>query len=291
MIVEAVPNFSEGRDPGFVADVRDVFAASGCKVLHATLDPDHHRSVVTVTGSPREVERGAVAAARLAASRLDLRGHRGVHPRVGVLDVLPFVPLAGIGMDQTVRLARRVGGGIEALGVPVVYYGRASTPPGRGLASIRRLAARGPDRADGSGPGGGEGTEWRAHPTAGATCVGARPLLLAWNVDVEGVSLEAAREVAAGLREAGGGFRGLRALAFRLPRQRRLQVSMNLEDPSVTDPWDVFAALALKVEGAGGRVLGTEVIGMLPDQLADPERAAAMGVRDWSEERILSNHI
>ena len=287
-LVEVVPNFSEGRDPDFVAEVREVLAASGCRVLHATMDPDHHRSVVTAIGSPRDVERGSVAAARLAARRLDLRGHCGVHPRTGVLDVLPFVPLAGIGMDETVRLARRAGDAIEALGVPVVYYARASRPPGRGLASIRRQAARGSSRgSDGSAAGGAGEAEWRAHPTAGATCVGARPVLLAWNVDVEGVSLAAARTVAGGLREAGGGFRGLRALAFRLPRQRRLQISMNLEDPSATDPWDVFAALASQVEARGGRVLDTEVIGMLPDQLADPRSgppgcACATGRRSGS---------
>ena len=271
-VVEAVPNFSEGRDAAFVAAAADAFGSHGCEVLHTTMDPDHHRSVVTVIGSPEGVERGALAAARLALGRLDLGRHRGVHPRVGALDVLPFVPLRGVALADVVRLARRVGRAIARLGIPVHYYAGASDPPGRTLASIRRAGGA-------------------AHPTAGATCVGARPVLLAWNVDVEGLSLASARAIAGDIREAGGGFRSLRALALRLHRQRRLQVSMNLEDPSITDPLAVYRAIEERVVALGGRVVGTEVIGMLPDELADPARASEMRIRDWSEDRVLSRRV
>ncbi len=287
-VVEAVPNFSEGRDPDFVGAAAAAFASAGCEVLHTTMDPDHHRSVVTVIGSPRAVEMGAVAAAGLALRRIDLGAHAGVHPRVGALDVLPFVPLHGIGMDDVVRLARRVGDRIANLGIPVVFYGRASRPPGRSLAGIRRRAGEHPE-ADLAGrePGGGR-VHPVAHPTAGKVCVGARGVLLAWNVDIEDVPLEHARGIAARIREAGGGFPGLRALALRLTRQRRTQISMNLEDPARTDPLDVFRAIEREVRAVRGTVSGTEVIGMCPDQVAAPATVRAMGIRDWSGDRILS---
>ena len=297
--MEAVPNFSEGRDPEFVSEVAETFARKGCEVLHTTADPDHHRSVVTVIGAPRSVEDGAAAGARLARERVGLRVHRGVHPRVGALDVLPFVPLRGMDMAQAVRTARRAGGRISRLGIPVYLYGSASQPPGRRLASIRRggfealLAGEPADRARADYPGldgGGYPARLFAHPTAGTACVGARKVLLAWNVDVENVSLESARRIASGIRESGGGFRGLRALALYLPRQGRTQVSMSLETPDETDPMEVFAAVVAGVGRVGGRVAGAEVIGMAPDAITGSV-ARAMAIRDWSPDRVLSRRL
>ena len=298
-VVEAVPNFSEGRDPGFVSEVADAFVRTGCEVLHTTSDPDHNRSVVTVVGSPRAVEDGAVKAARLARRHVDMRGHRGVHPRVGALDVLPFVPLQGMDMSGAVKMASRVGDRIARLGIPVYFYGMASRPPGRGLPSIRRggfeaLVAEEPAGrrpADIPGlDGNGNPVHRFAHPTAGAMCVGARNVLLAWNVDIDGVCLEEARKVASGIRESGGGFRGLRALALFLPRQGRTQVSMSLETPDETDPMEVFAAIESAVGRLGGRVVGTEVVGMASDAVTDVV-AHAMDIRDWSPDMILSRRI
>lgn len=298
-VLEAVPNFSEGRDAGFVEAVRDAFGRAGCEVLHTTMDPDHHRSVVTVVGPPGAVEEGAVVSARLALERIDLRGHEGVHPRVGALDVLPFVPLRGLEMADAVRSARRAGARIAELGLPVYFYAEASTPPRRTLASVRRggfealLEGRGgcgaadlPGRDTGAA-----GVHRFAHPSAGAVCVGAREVLLAWNVDVEGLSHPAAKRIAAGIRETGGGFRGLRALAFHLPAQGRTQISMNLEDPAATDPVDVFRAIEQVASRLGGRVVGTEVIGLAPDALASPVAAREMRVRDWSGERLLGRGV
>ncbi len=290
-VVEAVPNFSEGRDPSFVAAAADAFAAAGCDVLDATMDPDHHRSVVTVLGSPRTIERGSVAAAGLALKRIDLRRHSGVHPRVGALDVLPLVPLRGIEMDEVVQMTHRIGSLIAGLGIPVHYYGHASHPPGRALAAIRRGGGGGP-KADLPGlDADGRPMHPRAHPTAGACCVGAREVLLAWNVDVEGLTMAAAREIATRIREADGGFHGLRALAFGLRRQGRLQISMNLEDPSRTHPIDVFRTIRVHAERLKGRVVGTEVIGLAPDQLGDPAVASEMEVRDWTPDRVLGHRL
>lgn len=297
-VVEAVPNFSEGRDPGFVAEVARGFVRTGCDVLHTTSDPDHNRSVVTVVGPPGAVEDGAVEAARLAREHIDLRAHRGVHPRVGAMDVLPFVPLAGMDMPQAVKTARRAGARIGRLGIPVYFFGGASRPPGRGLASIRRggfeaLVSEPSGRGQADLPGlerDGRTAHRFAHPTAGAACVGARGVLLAWNVDVEGISLQEAGSVATDIRESGGGFRGLRALALFLPKQDRTQISMSLETPGRTDPMEVFAAIVRRVGRLGGRVAGTEVIGMAPDAVTDSV-ARAMAVRDWSPDRILSRRV
>lgn len=298
-VLEAVPNFSEGRDPDFVAAIGSAFGRAGCDVLHSTMDPDHHRSVITVIGTPGAVENGAVAAARLALLSVDLRVHKGAHPRIGAMDVLPFVPLRGLEMADAVRSARRAGARIAELGVPVYFYAEASTPSGRSLAEVRRggfEALRegrgGCGEADLPGVGAdGLGVHRFAHPSAGAVCVGARGVLLAWNVDVKGISHAAAKGVASRIREAGGGFPGLRALAFHLPEQGRTQISMNLEDPAATGPAEVFGAIERELSRLGGRVSGTEVIGLGPDALAAPGTARALRIRDWSDERVLSRRV
>ncbi len=360
-ILEAVPNFSEGRDLDVVRGLVSAVEAAGAEVLDWSADPDHHRSVITFVGDPATVEEASVAVARAAFESIDLREHAGVHPRVGALDVLPFVPLVGAGMPEAVEVARRVGARIAEEGVPVYFYGEASDPPGRTLAPLRRggweairdgfpegrepdlpavvpaneaaranhaaaaqpdrpaaarsdeAAAARPDRpaaarsdqptaappdqpaaarADAStavrpdrphGP--------RPHPTAGATCVGARRLLLAWNVDVEGVSPEALRELASGLRETGGGFEGLRVLALELPRQGRTQISMNLEDPVGVSPFRVFLAVEEEVRRIGGRITATEVVGMIPDALVLPAAADRLRLLDPDPSRLLSSRL
>ncbi|NNM34377.1 MAG: glutamate formimidoyltransferase [Gemmatimonadetes bacterium] len=297
-IVEAVPNFSEGRDSRFVDRVVAAFRSRGAQVLDSSMDPDHHRSVVTVIGAPAHVAEGALAAAAIALDAIDLRAHRGVHPRIGALDVLPLVPLEGISSRELVSMAHALAHRIAALGIPVFFYGAASHPPGRGLASLRRggfeaLAAGGTlQTADVEGEAGpSSGPHRVVHPTAGATCLGVRPVLLAWNVDIRGVPLETLREIAGPLRERDGGFPGLRTLPLSLPMQGRTQISMNLEDPVRTPPEVVFKAIESEVLRRGGEVVDTEVIGMLPDALSTPEAAAQIRLRDWSEDRVLSNRL
>jgi glutamate formiminotransferase len=236
-VLEAVPNFSEGRDLAKVRALVDVISRTGIEVLDWSADPDHHRSVITYIGDPGKVEAASLDAARLALERIDLRTHRGVHPRVGALDVLPFVPLKGLEMADAVVSAHRVGGALGRMGIPVFYYAQASNPPGRGLAELRRGGFEAwaggfpPGRRPDEPPGAST-----PHPTAGFTCVGAREVLLAWNVFLAGVDLAAAREIARKMREREGGFRGLRALGLHLPHQDRVQISMNLEDPVGTSP-------------------------------------------------------
>ena len=289
-VLEAVPNFSEGRDRGRIRELVDVIAAAGVEVLDWSSDPDHHRSVVTFLGDPPSVEAAAVAAARFARDHFDLREHRGVHPRVGALDVLPFVPLEGLTLADAARSARRVGEALARdLGIPVYYYGEASSPPGRRLGDLRRGGfealregfpeERPPDLSAGRSA---------AHPTAGVTCVGARRVLLAWNLYVEGVELDPLRALASAVREIGGGFASLRALALRLESQDRLQLSMNLEDLDRTSPFDVFRHVEEEVARLGGRITGMEVVGMLPDPLVLPAAADRLSLLDCPPSRLLS---
>ena len=295
-VLEVVPNFSEGRDLEVVEAIAGAMADCGAEVLDWSADPDHHRSVITVVGSPEQVEDAAVAGARVAFDRIDLRRHQGVHPRIGALDVLPFVPLVGLTLDDARTVARRAGQRIaRELGVPVFFYGHASDPRGRPLAALRsggfeRLVEGWPvDRRPDLLPG-----EWAhpgAHPTAGACCVGARPVLLAWNVVLDGVTLDAAREIAREMRTVRSGLDGVRAMAVWLTSRSAVQVSMNLEDPDRTTPADVFAYLEGLVRKHGGSVRETEIIGMVPDQLLESVAAQRLRLQENTSTRMLSRRL
>lgn len=291
-VLEAVPNFSEGRDLEVVEGLVRTIASHDVEVLDWSADPDHHRSVVTFIGDPTDVEEAALAAARFAIDHIDLTRHRGVHPRVGALDVLPFVPLHDIEMADAVASAHRVGEGLAEMGVPVFLYGRASSPPGRRLAEIRRggfealAAGWPPGRLPDLPPGAAA-----PHPTAGVTCVGARPVLLAWNVVVSGLGVAEAREIATAIRERDGGFEGLRALGLRLEGQDRVQISMNLEDPERVSPLDVFGRIEAEARARGGDVVETEVIGMMPDTLVLPDSAGRLKLPDLGAARVLSRRV
>lgn len=267
-VLEAVPNFSEGRDPDFLDEAVRVASSCGVDVLDHSMDRDHHRAVLTLVGHPQDVEEAGVRLGFLARDRIDLTRHEGVHPRIGALDVLPFVPLYGCPMETAVRVAHRAGERLAAGGLPVYFYGRASDPPGRGLAELRRggfetLRQSVPRDRRPDLPGGHPGL----HPTAGAVCVGARLVLLAWNVWVRGVSAEELRPLAAALRERNGGFPGLRALALELPERGFAQLSMNQEAVEGADPLAVFERIESEVASLGGEIEGTEVIGMIPETL------------------------
>lgn len=294
-LLEAVPNFSEGRDSGVIDRLVAAVESEGARVLHRTSDPDHNRTVLTAVGTPERLVDGMMRAAEIAIDAIDLTRHEGVHPRIGALDVLPFVPLLGTPMDVAVAAAHRAGEGLAALGVPVYFYRHASRPPGRALHAVRRggfesvrggfSPGREPDLPS-KGP-----ARDAAHPTAGVTCVGARTILLAWNVYVRGVEMDALRGLVRRIRETDGGFTGLRALALELPSTGRRQVSMNLEDMEVTSPMEVFEAIETFVHTKGGEVEGTEVIGMIPDGLLVSAATDRVRLLGESRDRILSDAL
>ena len=288
-LVECVPNISEGRRPEVVDEIAAAFTGPDVLVLDRSSDPDHDRTVLTLAGRGLALVEAAVAGAVAAARLIDLTRHRGVHPRMGALDVLPFVPLgtatalrgaADPDLDcaaLALRAGRRIA---EEAGIPVYLYGAAARRPeraalpavrGRGFEAALRSARQAPLPAppDFGGPG--------PYPTAGATAVGAREVLVAYNVDLAGADLDLARRIASAVRERDGGLPAVRAMGVALEGRGLVQVSMNLLDYRVTPPAVAFAAVADLAAHAGARVVRSEVVGLVP--------AAALAGTDPAELR------
>ncbi|MCL8207853.1 MAG: glutamate formimidoyltransferase [Actinomycetia bacterium] len=265
MLVECVPNVSEGRRPDVLAAIRDQASAAGVRVLGVSADPDHHRAVLTLVGEGERMLEAAFAVAAEAVRRIDLRHHRGVHPRFGAVDVIPFVPLAGTPMAYCVELARRLGARLGAeLELPVFLYEQAATrPERRNLADVRRgqfegLAAR---LAGGDVPDFGPSSP---HPSAGAVAVGARGPLVAFNAMLGTADVAIARAVARAVRASGGGLAGVKALGLALPSRGTVQVSMNLVHPERTTLWRALELVRREAARYGVAVTGTEIVGFVP---------------------------
>jgi glutamate formiminotransferase/formiminotetrahydrofolate cyclodeaminase len=267
-LIECVPNFSEGRQVETLDALRAALTSvPGVRLLDVQADPSHNRSVFTLVAPPDAAAEAAFRAVRLAAERIDLRTHRGEHPRMGATDVVPFIPLEGVTMDDCVALARRLGERIGAeLGIPVFLYERAATRPERAnLADVRKgefeglrdLIGRDPARAPDFGPD-------RIHPTAGAVAVGARPFLAAYNVYLAGGGQPLARSIAKQVREASGGLKAVKALGLLVGSEG--QVSMNLVDIDVTPPHVAFEAVAAAARAAGSDAAWSEIVGMVPER-------------------------
>ncbi len=281
-LLEAVPNVSEGRR----LEVLERLAAAadgvvGARLLHWSADPDHHRAVFTLTGEAASLEAALAAFAAEAIARIDLTSHQGVHPRIGALDVVPLVPLAGASMSEAVAAARRLGETIAArCEVPVFLYEAAATRPERAsLATLRRggLAGLGARMAEPAwrpdfGPG-------ALHPTAGATAVGARDFLIAFNALLASSDVALARAIARRVRESSGGLPGVKALGLYLPSRDRAQVSMNLTDYRRTGLAAALTAVRHAAAALGTQVESCELIGLVPEAAlagtADDELLAA----------------
>jgi glutamate formiminotransferase / 5-formyltetrahydrofolate cyclo-ligase len=275
--LECVPNVSEGRDRYRLRRLAETVTAAGARLADLHHDVDHHRSVFTFFGAPETVERAALAFALLAVELIDLRTHAGVHPRIGALDVMPFVPLAGSPMTDAIAVAHRVGRALAAeTNVPVFFYEEAAIVPGRrdlpelrvggfeGLAERMRDQRWHPD----AGPA-------APHPTAGASVIGARRPLIALNAMLHSDDLAGARAVAAAIRErTPGGLAAVRALGVMLPSRGIAQVSMNLLDYRRTSARVVMDRLDAEAALRGFRVSHYELVGCAPaDALDDAARA------------------
>jgi glutamate formiminotransferase / 5-formyltetrahydrofolate cyclo-ligase len=266
-LVECVPNFSEGRRRDVIdALAGAVSATPDVQLLDRSSDADHNRSVLTFAGPLRAVADAAAAAVAVAVERIDMTEHVGQHPRLGAVDVVPFVPLGETSMDDCVELARDFGRRIaEAHELPVYLYARASTRPEREvLADIRRPQFEGlaeligqPAHAPDFGPS-------RVHPTAGATVVGARPFLIAYNINLETRDVELAKRIARRVRERSGGLPRVQALGMFLDEGECAQVSMNLLDHSVTPLWLVWQTVGEQARAEGVDVRESELIGLCP---------------------------
>jgi glutamate formiminotransferase/formiminotetrahydrofolate cyclodeaminase len=267
-IVECVPNFSEGRDRALVEAI--VAAASnvpGVVLLDSEMDADHHRSVVTFAGDPEAVCEAAFRAIELATRRIDLTGHKGQHPRMGATDVVPFVPVDGVTVEECVTLAKKLGERVgRELGVPVFLYEAAATRPDReNLADVRRGEFEGlrerigtdPDRVPDYGPA-------KIHPTAGAVAIGARRPLVAFNANLATADVTIARKIAKAIRFGDGGLRYVKALGFSIRGGRQAQVSMNLVNTDGTPIHRVLALIDDEARRWGTSVTGCEVVGLVP---------------------------
>ena len=267
-IIECVPNFSDGRDPVVIEALRAAIEqAPGVRLLDVQSDAAHHRSVFTFIGAPEAVSEAAFRATRVAAERIDLNHHRGEHPRMGATDVVPFVPVDGVTMDECVALARALGERVGTeLGIPVFLYARAATRPDReslpgirrgGFEGLREQIGRDPNKAPDFGP-------HRIHSTAGCTAVGARPFLVAYNIYLDSPDVAAADAIAKEIRTSSGGLPALQAKGFDV--NGKAQVSMNLLDIDVTPPAAVFAAVSEKAAARGLTVWKSEIVGLIPER-------------------------
>lgn len=284
-LIECVPNFSEGRDHKKIEAL--VAAMSGIKgawVLDLHSDPDHNRSVVTLAGEPEPVAQAALRGVSKAAELIDLREHCGEHPRIGATDVLPFVPVEGVTMENCVALARQAGQEIWArYKVPVYFYEEAALRPERKrLESVRSgefeylrdEVLRNADRApDIGGP--------RLHPSAGAVAIGARKFLIAYNINLDAPDVSVAKKIARTIRASNGGLPYVKAIGVELTDRKIAQVAINLTDFEQTSIRRVFEAVRLEAERNGCSILSSEIVGLAPRKALGPDDAAYLQLENF----------
>jgi glutamate formiminotransferase len=292
-IFECVPNVSEGRRPDVLAACVDAARAAGASVLDASRDAVHHRSVITLAATAGPLLDGVLALMGVAIDAIDLRSHTGAHPRMGAVDVVPFVPLGTATLAEAVDLAREAGAAIaRRFSLPVyLYEAAASSPARRALQDVRRggfeaLAAR--MREPGGAPDFGPSTP---HPTAGATAIGARGMLVAYNVNLATTRLDVARRIAAAVRERSGGLPFVKAMAVDLPDRGLVQVSMNLTNVDVTPLVTAFDAVAAEAARDGIDLAESEIIGLVPRRALPPDPATRLQIPDFTEARILERQL
>jgi len=293
-ILECVPNVSEGRSRETVAALgRAITQVPGVRLASVHIDPDHHRSVFTFLGAPEAVQAAALTLARAVFAQVDMRAHQGIHPRLGALDVLPFVPLRGLGMAEATTVARAVAARLaEDHQLPVYLYGAAANAPERrSLLAVRAGQYEGlPTRlADPSwrpdyGPA-------RFDPRLGAVLVGARDVLVAYNVWLEGDDLAAARAIARAVRESAGGLPALQALGARLARRGIVEVAMNLLDYRVTSLPHAFDAVRAEAARRGIGVRRGELVGLAPRAAFAGRSPESVGLVDFDEAGYLESYL
>jgi glutamate formiminotransferase len=294
-IVECIPNFSEGRRSDVIDQIVDAIkSTSGAVLLDRESDPDHNRSVITFVASPEVVVDAAIAGAKKAAELIDLNKHTGEHPRMGATDVIPFVPISGVTMEDCVALARACGERMwSELGIPVYLYEKAATRPEReNLANVRKGQFEGIREEiatnDARVPDFGER---RVHPTAGVTAVGARPPLIAYNVNLATADIEIANKIARAVRHQSGGLRYVKALGFALKDRGIVQVSMNMVNFEGTPLFRAFEMIKREAERHGVAVVGSEIVGLVPQRALNAVADFYLQLENFSESQILEQRL
>jgi len=284
LIIESVPNFSEGRDPVIVAGIAQaVSSVPGASLLDTTSDADHNRSVLTFAGSPEAIAQAAFAAVEAAVERIDISRHAGVHPRIGAADVVPLVPVNGLTLEDCAELARKLGGRIwDELDVPVFLYEAAALRPEcRRLENVRRLAPAGHEPDFGVG----------RHPTAGASVVGARKFLIAWNINLRTTDVSVARAIAKAIRESSGGLPAVKSIGLPLESRGEVQVSINLVDFERTPLYVVFDAVKERCDRLGIELAGSELIGMIPAAALKSSEGHDLQWQNFRDDLVLENRL
>lgn len=294
-LVECVPNFSEGRKPEIVQRIVDAIrVVDGACVLDTHIDPDHNRSVITFVAPPSMIVEAAFRAVARATELIDMRQHKGEHPRLGATDVLPFVPVWDVAMDECIQLAHQAGRRIaDELSIPVYFYEQAALRAERkNLEDVRRGAlerlreeiatvqAREPD----VGPR-------VTHETAGAMAVGARPFLIAFNVVLSSTDITIAREIAKTIRFSNGGLPFLKALGFQLHSRSLVQVSMNLVNYEVTGMTEAYEAIQREADRVSVEIESAEIVGLVPEGALDRNASYFPKLVNFSESKILEYQI
>ena len=291
-IVECVPNFSEGRRRDVVDQIVATMGQTpDVQVLDVQSDADHNRSVVTVVGPPQATLEAAFQAVATAAQRIDLNHHRGEHPRMGATDVVPFVPVRGVTMEECVALARQLGARVGGeLGIPVYLYEEAATrPERRNLADVRRGEYEGLREAISTDPARQPDFGPSVLGPAGATAIGARPPLLAFNVYLNTDDVAPARAIAAAIRHSGGGLRYVKALGLRV--EGKAQISMNLTDYRHTPLCQVVEMIRSEAARYGLSITHSEVVGLLPAQALLDAAQDYLQLHSLSPDQILENRL
>ena len=280
--LESVPNFSAGRDQATIDAIGSALGAHA-RLLDVHADADHNRSVFTLVGSETELGDALLAGIAVAVERIDLRTHEGAHPRIGAADVVPIVPLRPQDLERARAAAQSVGSRIGAeLGLPVFIY----APPDRGPAFYRRGGTVGLQQRLDAGELAPDYGPPRLHETAGAVIVGARRPLIAFNVNLRG-DVSVAREIAAVVREKGGGFPGVRALGLDLPRAKLVQVSMNVEDWEAAALHEIVARVDAEARARGAEVVGSELVGLMPAGAAAAAAGAVLKIDGFDAGHVL----
>ena len=292
-LIECVPNVSDGQDRDLIARMAEsVRSAPDVRLLDHSSDAAHNRSVFTFVGSPAGVQQAVLSIFQHAVAGIDLRRHSGVHPRLGAVDVVPFVPLQGATMDQCVEIAKTTGAAVaDRFGVPIYLYEEASTSPIRTrLEDIRRGAFEGlrdkmslPEWTPDFGPR-------HPHPSAGASVVGARHILIAYNVNLDSDRLDVAKAIAKTIRQSSGGLPFVKAMGVRLD-SHVVQVSMNLTNSERTPMWVAYDAVVQEAARHGVAVRGSELIGLVPQAALRPGDETYLKIEGFTSSQILERQI
>lgn len=293
-IIECVPNFSEGRDLVKVEKIADCFRAKqDVKLLNYSSDKDHNRMVITAIGEPQALKKAVIESIGKAIELIDLNQHTGQHPRMGAADVVPFIPIRNVTMDEAITLAKEVAKEVsDKFNLPVYLYEKAASSPQReNLATVRK--------------GGFEGlsvklkqSEWKPdfgpskpHPTAGASIIGARTFLIAYNINLNTDRIEIANNIAKKIRYIGGGLRYCKAIGVELKERNIVQVSMNLTDYTKTSIYQVFELVKVEAKRYGITIAGSELIGLSPMNALLDAAEYYLGLENFSAKQIIETHL